>query len=121
MTEGWERFASDQRNRFDLSRLYDPYPFQRIFHASPAPYGFLGGAAGPGKTMAMLMEQFTACNAFNADDGPKVHTLLFRRTFPMLDATVITRFRETFPKELYRAFNSTKSFVTWKNGATTHF
>jgi hypothetical protein len=123
VTEGWERFAADQRKSktFDLSRIYDPYPFQSSFHTSTAPYGFLGGAAGPGKTMCMLMEQFTACNEFNADDGPKVHTILFRRTFPMLDATVITRFRETFPKELYKQFNATKNFVTWRNGSTTHF
>jgi len=106
---------------FDMRDVYDPYPFQREFHASPAPYGFLGGAAGPGKTAAGLMEQFHACNAFNLEDGPKVHTLSLRRTYPKLEATVITRFRELFPKELYSKFNETKSEVIWKNGATTKF
>ena len=67
------------------------------------------------------MEQFHAVNAFNLEDGPKVHTLSLRRTFPKLSATVITRFRELFPKELYRKFNETKSEVIWLNGATTLF
>lgn len=115
MTSGAERF------QFDMRKLYDPYPMQARFHRSTAPYSFMGGAAGPGKTMAMIMEQFTACNEFNVDDGPKVHTLLLRRTTPMLDATLVTRFRESIPRELYRNYNETKSVVTWLNGATTKF
>jgi hypothetical protein len=115
MRSGVDRFT------FDMRKRYDPYPFQRSFHSSTAPYGFLGGAAGPGKTLAMIMEQFTACNEFNIDDGPQVHTLFLRRTTPMLDATVITRFRETIPRELYKQYNETRKIVTWKNGATTNF
>lgn len=112
---GAERFL------FDLRKIYDPYPFQKAFHSSRSPYGFLGGAAGPGKTLAMLMEQFAAVSEFDLEDGPKVHTVLFRRTYPMLESTVITRFRETFPKELYRQYNEGKNQVTWTNGATTKF
>ena len=113
MLTGADRFIIDTR------KIYDPYPFQCRFHASAAPYGFMGGAAGPGKTMGMLMEQFQACNEFSNEDGPKVHTILFRRTFPMLESTVITRFRESFPKELYKQYNEGKNQVTWLNGATT--
>src|SRR5580658_5750052 len=105
----------------DMAARYRPYPFQAAFHSSKAQYGFLGGAAGPGKTLAGLMEQFTACNEFSLEDGPQVHTLSLRRTTPMLDATLITRFREVFPKEVYRQFNETKSIVTWLNGSTTKF
>ena len=113
--------SGPDRFRYDMAARYSPYPFQAHFHSSTAPYGFLGGAAGPGKTLAGLMEQFTACNEFNVSDGPHVHTLSLRRTTPMLDATLITRFRETFPPELYRQYNETKSIVTWHNGATTKF
>ena len=105
----------------DMAKRYTPYPFQDAFHRSTAPYGFLGGAAGPGKTLAMIMEQFTACSEFNLDDGPQVHTLFLRRTTPMLDATVITRFRESIPSELYRQYNETRKIVTWLNGSTTNF
>ena len=59
MLTGADRFIIDTR------KIYDPYPFQCLFHASAAPYGFMGGAAGPGKTMGMLMEQFQACNEFS--------------------------------------------------------
>lgn len=113
--------SGPDRFRYDMAARYSPYPFQAHFHSSTAPYGFLGGAAGPGKTLAMIMEQFTACNEFNAEDGPQVHTLFLRRTTPMLDATVITRFREIIPQELYRQFNETRKIVTWLNGATTNF
>jgi terminase large subunit-like protein len=109
----------------DLSRYggirYEPYGFQANFHGSPAPYGFLGGAAGPGKTTGSLMELFVSANEFNEADGPQVHQLALRRTYPQLEATVITRFRELFPKSLYRKFNETRSEVTWRNGATLKF
>jgi hypothetical protein len=109
----------------DLSRYggikYEPYPFQAEFHGSASPYGFLGGAAGPGKTTGSLLELFVAANEFNSADGPHVHQLALRRTYPQLEATVITRFRELFPQSLYSKFNTTKSEVTWRNGATMKF
>ena len=103
------------------SIAYSPYDFQARFHGSGAPYGFLGGAAGPGKTTGSLMEQFIGAHEFNSVEAPQVHDLALRRTFPKLEATVITRFRELFPKSLYKKFNETKSEVTWSNGATLKF
>jgi hypothetical protein len=105
----------------DLDKEYIPYPMQAAFHSSPVLNGFLGGAAGPGKTLALIMEQMIGANEFNVDDGPHVHTLLLRRTVPKLDATVITRFREKIPKELYKNFNGSTREVVWLNGATTKF
>src|SRR3984885_9662834 len=35
---------------------YEPFPKQQEFHASRAKYRLFGGAAGPGKTKALLME-----------------------------------------------------------------
>ena len=102
-------------------RPYSPYKFQADFHGSPSPYGFLGGAAGPGKTTCSLMELFIGANEFNSSDGVQVHDLALRRTFPKLKQTVITRFRELFPASVYRKFNETNSEVTWKNGATLQF
>jgi hypothetical protein len=43
------------------------------------------------------------------------------RTYPKLEATVTTRFREKIPKELYRDYNESKHVVTWHNGAQTRF
>lgn len=110
------------RFRFDFSKIYDPYPKQRAFHACAAPYSFLGGAAGPGKTLCEIVEQMVVCNEFSDSlQAKQVHTLLLRRTHPKLEATVITRFREKIPKELYRNYNEAKKVVEWLNGATTHF
>lgn len=100
---------------------YKAYAHQQAFHESPCRHRLLGGAAGPGKTLALLEDHMLACSMFNLDDGPKVHTLLLRRTIPKLEATVITRFREEIPRELYRDYNDTKKIVTWHNGSTTKF
>ena len=66
---------------------YEPFPKQRQFHASPAKYRLFGGAAGPGKTKALLMEA-----VLQAIDHPNVNTLLLRRTFPELEASLLHYF-----------------------------
>ena len=115
---GIERFARE----INLDDYYSPYPMQARFHASPTPHKLLGGAAGPGKTLALIVEHMIAANEFTDPVAAKqVHTLLLRRTHPKLEATLITRFREKIPRELYRDFNESKKVVTWHNGATTHF
>lgn len=101
--------------------FYKAYPHQRAFHESTAKHRLLGGAAGPGKTLALLEDHMMACAMFNAEEAPQVHTLLVRRTHPKLYDTVITRFREKIPRELYKEFNETKGLVTWHNGSSTKF
>lgn len=100
---------------------YNAYPHQDAFHRSLAKHRLLGGAAGPGKTLALIEDHMGSCNKFSADEAPQVHTLILRRTHPKLSATVITRFREKIPKELYQDFNESKGIVTWHNGSTTQF
>jgi hypothetical protein len=100
---------------------YKALPHQKAFHESTAKFRLLGGAAGPGKTLALLEDHMFSCNQFPLDTAPEVHTLILRRTHPKLAATVITRFREKIPQELYRDFNEQKGVVTWHNGATTQF
>jgi hypothetical protein len=121
---GVERFSQDFHEkmlRIDFRDRYDPYPKQRLFHASLAPHNFLGGAAGPGKTACGLVEHMVSCNEFNVDDAPHVHTLMLRRTQPKLRATLVTRFEELIPKELYRTFDRTALRVTWGNNSSTNF
>jgi hypothetical protein len=117
VTSGVQRFAKDESRRL----VYEAYPHQLAFHGSPLRHRLLGGAAGPGKTYALIMDHLLACSRFSAQDGPQVHTLLLRRTYPKLSSTVITRFREKIPKELYSSFNEQKGVVTWPNGSTTQF
>jgi hypothetical protein len=116
--------ASSGLDRFivDFNRVYQPYPIQAAFHASPIKHKLLGGAAGPGKTLALLVEHMIACNEFgDPEQAKQVHTLLLRRTNPKLEATVVTRFREKIPRELYKSYHEQKNVVTWHNGATTKF
>jgi hypothetical protein len=80
---GVERFAEDFQSKMlkiDFSERYDPYPKQRAFHSSLAPFNFLGGAAGPGKTACLIVEHMVDTAEFNMDDAPHVHTLMLRRT-----------------------------------------
>src|SRR6202790_3883618 len=95
---------------------YEPFPRQRMFHDSPAKYRLFGGAAGPGKTKALLYEAI-----YQAHLHTGVDTLLLRRTFPELEASLITYFRRDVPRKLYDKYNEAKHIVTWLNGSTTRF
>ena len=95
---------------------YEPFPKQCQFHASPAKYRLFGGAAGPGKSKALLMEAVV-----QALHHPNVNTLLLRRTFPELEASLLHYFRRDVPRSLYVAFHESKHLVEWTNGSTTRF
>jgi hypothetical protein len=112
---GLDRFV------IDFNKIYEPWEIQKKFHSSTAPMRFFGGAAGPGKTACLIVDHMIGCQTFNADHAKHVHTLLLRRTQPQLESTVITRFREMIPPELYKSWNLTKNIVTWLNGSTTNF
>src|ERR1700728_4374952 len=105
---GWKEFGKRSG--------YEPFPRQRTFHDSPAKYRLFGGAAGPGKTKALLYEAI-----YQAHLHPGVDTLLLRRTFAELEASLITYFRRGLRRELYEKYNEAKHIVTWLNGSTTRF
>jgi hypothetical protein len=95
---------------------YQPFSRQKEFHDSSAKYRLFGGAARPGKTKALLYEAI-----YQAHLHPGVDTLLLRRTFPELEASLITYFRRDVPHDLYEKYNEAKHIVTWLNGSTTRF
>ena len=99
-----------------ISDYYKPFPKQEVFHRSPAKYRLFGGAAGPGKTKALLWEAI-----FQANEVPGCSTLLLRRTYPELEGSLLRQFRTDVPRELYWKFNESKHLVTWHNGSTTRF
>src|SRR5579862_4571094 len=105
--------AADPAKRF---LAYAPFAKQCDFHKSPAKYRLFGGAAGPGKSMALLMEAVVQAN-----DNMGSNTLLLRRTFPELEQSLLLYFRKEIPRELYSSFNDSKHVVTWLNGSTTRF
>jgi phage terminase large subunit len=95
---------------------YTPFPRQCNFHNSRAKYRLFGGAAGPGKTKALLWEAIK-----QAHDVPGSDSLLLRRTYPELESSLLTYFRRDVPRSCYRKYNESKHIVTWKNGSTTRF
>jgi hypothetical protein len=100
----------------DLGLNYTAFPKQRRFHVSRAKYRLFGGAAGPGKTKALLMEAIG-----QAHDFPGVNTLLLRRTYPELEGSLLQYFRRDVPRSAYKSFSETKHQVEWLNGSTTKF
>jgi hypothetical protein len=103
-------------DKFCKTFRYEPFTRQREFHNSEAKYRLFGGAAGPGKTKALLYEAI-----YQAHLHPRVDTLLLRRTFPELEASIINYFRRDVPREVYEKYNESKHTVTWLNGSTTRF
>jgi phage terminase large subunit len=99
-----------------VSDIYDPFPRQEDFHFSTAKYRLFGGAAGPGKTKALLFEAISQALQVKGSD-----TLLLRRTYPELESSLLAYFRRDVPREFYKSYNESKHLVTWHNGSTTRF
>jgi phage terminase large subunit len=99
-----------------FSASYQAFPRQRQFHSSPAKYRLFGGAAGPGKTKALLWEAIG-----QAQEVAGCDTLLLRRTYPELESSLLAYFRRDVPRSMYKSYNQSKHLVTWTNGSTTKF
>jgi len=104
---------------FDLRCGYVPFARQLEFRNSVAKYRLFGGAAGPGKTNALLFEAIRQAHLYG-NEKP-VDTLLLRRTFPELEASLVAYFRRDVPRDCYASYNDSKHIVTWLNGSTTRF
>jgi hypothetical protein len=101
---------------FNIYRYYKPFPQQQLFHDATKKYRLFGGAAGPGKTKALLWEAIRQSQRVPGSDG-----LLLRRTYGELESSLLAYFRRDVPRHLYKRFNESKRIVTWKNGSTTRF
>jgi hypothetical protein len=102
--------------RWTFKEYYNPFHRQEEFHSSPAKYRLFGGAAGPGKTKALLWEAI-----YQAHYVDRCDTLLLRRTYPELESSLLAYFRRDVPRKLYKSYNESKHLVTWPNGSTTRF
>ena len=73
---------------------YRPTPKQAIFHASCANEVLYGGAAGGGKTRALVEDAFMRCAKY-----PKTTAVIFRRTYRELIDTDIKEALDCYPTE----------------------
>jgi phage terminase large subunit len=108
--KNWTKLAGPLR----FADEYEAFPRQREFHSSLAKYRLFGGAAGPGKTKALLWETI-----YRAHEVAGADTLLLRRTYQELESSVLAHFRRDVPRKYYKSYNESKHLVTWHNGSTT--
>lgn len=100
-----------------MSSDWRPHPGQQTkFLSSPAFEALFGGAAGPGKTECGVME------ALRQIHHPKYTGIIFRRTFPMLEAAngIIQRSLLWYPSYGGR-YNASKHYWTFPSGARIYF
>ncbi|GAC1635562.1 MAG: hypothetical protein NVS9B14_12920 [Candidatus Acidiferrum sp.] len=116
MVKWFHATKSDAKKALRLADCYLPFPRQSEFHESRAKYRLFGGAAGPGKTKALLWEAIRQANSVDRCD-----TLLLRRTYPELESSLLAYFRRDVPRRFYKSYNESKHVVTWLNGSTTRF
>lgn len=73
-----------------------------------------GGAAGGGKSFALIADVYEYLKL------PKSNALLFRRTFPELQESIINKCLEFYPQSAYR-YNSSDKIMTFINGSRLKF
>lgn len=94
--------------------IWTPTDRQAAFLASSAYEALYGGAAGGGKTDALVM------GALRHIDKPTYNAIIFRRTFPELEGQVIPKSREWYPHCGGR-YNAVQHCWYFPSGARIHF
>lgn len=104
---------------------YNPYPWQKKFHASKARFKVISGAARSGKDRACTME-FTSkfIEMLNEERDytfvPKVHGWIIAPTF-RLAGQLLREIMNTFPRELVVNYDKENNVIETINGGLIEF
>lgn len=99
----------------EIDITYAPTPKQEIFHASTAKEVLYGGAAGGGKSKAIVMDALARCLLW-----PQTHAYMFRRTYTELEDTLIKEAKGSYPKAVAK-YNVGRHDMELINGSVIHF
>ena len=109
----------------DVSISYDPYPWQKRFHASKARFKVISGAARAGKDRATVMEfidKFVGMLNEERDETlvPKVHAWVIAPTYK-IGATLIRELMKYFPRQLVGNYDKEMLAIETVNNGLIEF